>query len=70
MYFVVCSILRLADCVVDHSWGIASDHTFLYLLLSMLPSKLLLLSSLPMLSKNMLLPRERYKDLISLLMLK
>lgn len=58
---LVYSCLRLANSAVDHSWGIASDHAFLYLLLSMLPSKLLLLCSLPMLSKNMLLPRERYK---------
>lgn len=50
---------RLADSPVDHPWCSAAHHAPLHMLLPVLPSDLLLLCALPVLSTDMLLPGER-----------
>lgn len=50
---------RLADGPVDHPRCSAAHDAPLHMLLPVLPSGLLLLCTLPVLSTEMLLPRER-----------
>lgn len=55
---VVCC--RLADSAVDHPGRSPAHHALLHMLLSVLPTEVLLLRPLPLLSADMLLPRERW----------
>lgn len=50
---------RLADSAVDHLGRSSAHHALLHMLLSVLPTEVLLLRPLPLLSADVLLPRER-----------
>lgn len=50
---------RLADGAVDHPGCSSAHHALLHMLLSVLPTEVLLLRPLPLLSADVLLPRER-----------
>lgn len=52
---------RLADRPVNHHRCSPAHHALLHMLLSVLPTEVLLLRPLPVLSTDMLLPGERWK---------
>lgn len=57
MRVVLCSV-RLVDGSPHHPRRADARHPLLYLLLSVLPAEVLLLRSLPLLPRDLLLPRK------------